>query len=92
MARAVAEGPLFSLKSLVFFFASPSYSSSLHVVCGSASGLLPVMSSLKRSSGFGVGMLGGGVSTRSWRACIRWSRLLGFDGESVKIYVGAAAR
>lgn len=54
-------------------------------------GYSPMTSSLQGSSSFGVGVLGGGVSIRSSSVCVWWSRLLGFDGESLKLSVGTVA-
>ncbi|KAL0804278.1 hypothetical protein Bca101_096768 [Brassica carinata] len=63
----------------------------LRLVRCSVPGVLSASSSHVRSSGVDVVQLGGGVTTRGWSVCVRWSRLLGFCREFLKLLGGTKA-
>ncbi|KAF3519680.1 hypothetical protein DY000_02059557 [Brassica cretica] len=64
----------------------------LRLDCCSVPGVLSASSSHVRSSSVDVVQLGGGVTTRGWSVCVRWSRLLGFCREFLKLLAGTKAR
>ncbi|KAF3579576.1 hypothetical protein DY000_02031667 [Brassica cretica] len=64
----------------------------LRLVRFSVPGVLSASSSQVRSSGVDVVQLGGGVTTRGWSVCVRWSRILGFCREFLKLLGGTKSR